>query len=215
MKASKSKYAPGQLLIFPFNGNGLEALSCLDKRHELIGFVDDTKEKQGANAFGFRVFSRVVISKNANTKILAVPGSAASYKERDAIIRSLNIMPERFATVIHPSANVSPLARIGHNVLIMAGVVITANAVIGDHVCILPNTVIHHDAEIGDYTLIGSNVTVAGYTKIGRKCYIGSGSSVINNISIGAGTLVGMATNVIRSFPADSKIIGNPAKQIK
>ena len=29
-----------KLLIFPFNGNGLEALDCIDKNYEFIGFVD-------------------------------------------------------------------------------------------------------------------------------------------------------------------------------
>jgi hypothetical protein len=35
------------LLIFPCNGNGLKALDCLGDANELIGFVDDTPEKQG------------------------------------------------------------------------------------------------------------------------------------------------------------------------
>lgn len=204
-----------KLIIFPFNGNGLEALDCIDdKKFEFIGFVDDTKEKQEKQINGFRVFSRDLILKNPDAKILAVPGSPNSYKVRDKIIESLNLSPERFATVIHPKASVSNLAVIGHNVLLMAGVVITSNATIGNHVCILPNTVIHHDDRIGDYTLIGSNVTIAGYSEIGAFCYIGSGSRIINNITIGDGCLIGMGSNVIRSFSNNSKIVGNPARAL-
>ena len=203
-----------QLLIFPFNGNGLEALDCIKQQYEFIGFIDDTKEKQGKTSFGNPVFTREIIKQKSGSKILAVPGSPASYKERSEIIKNLNIDVERFATVIHPSATVSPFAKMGYNVLIMAGVVITGNAVIGNHVCILPNSVVHHDVEIGDYSLIGSSVVIAGYSKIGQKCYIGSSSSIINNITIGNGTLVGMASNVIRSFPENSKVAGNPAKKL-
>ncbi len=203
-----------QLLIFPYSGNGLEALGCLGDHYVLVGFIDDTPEKQGKNKLGFDVFGREAIHNYPQAKILAVPGSPASYTIRKKIIGDLNIPEERFASVIHPAASVSPLAQIGRNVLIMAGVVITSNAVIGDHVCILPNSVVHHDSSVGDYTLIGSNVTVAGNTTIGQHCYIGSGTSIINGISIGEKSLVGMGTNVIKSLAASSKAVGNPARML-
>lgn len=203
-----------KLLIFPFNGNAIEAIDCIGKKYELLGFIDDTKEKQGKNKFGFEVFSREKIKEFPDSKILAVPGSPQSFLLREKIISGINSNEKKFATVIHPSAKVSPFAKIGYNVLIMAGVVITSNAVIGNHICILPNSVIHHDTIIGDYTLVGSNVTIAGNVNVGKNCYIGSGSSIINGISIGEKTLIGMGTNVIKSFPANSKLVGNPARQI-
>lgn len=202
------------LLIFPFNGNGLEALDCLGHKFQLLGFVDDTPEKQGQSPYGHTVFSRAVLGEQSEAQVLAVPGGPASFRSRRALIEALGIEPERFAQVIHPTARVSPLASIGRNVLIMAGVVITSNAVIGDHVCVLPNTVIHHDARIGDWTLVGSNVTVAGGTVIGENCYIGSGSSLINGLTIGAQCLVGLGSNVVRDVQAGSKVAGNPARII-
>jgi sugar O-acyltransferase (sialic acid O-acetyltransferase NeuD family) len=203
------------LLIFPFNGNGLEALDCVKNQFKFIGFIDDAKEKQGEHSLGFRVFGRDMLLQFPKAKMIAVPGSPSSYAMRSKIIAKLNINHDRFATLIHPTASVSPFAKIGYNTLIMAGVVITANSVIGNHVCVLPNTVIHHDSNIGDYSLIGSNVTVAGNTTVGSYCYIGSGTSIINGITIGNNSLVGIGSNVIKSTPAASKIAGNPAKQIQ
>lgn len=199
------------LYIFPYNGNGIEALDCLSNHYNLLGFIDDTPEKQGVNEYGLSVFSRKNI-KDKDAVVLAVPGSPTSYKIRKQIIDSLEIPIEKFATVIHPNASVSPLAKIGKNVLIMAGVVITSNAIIEDHVCILPNTVIHHDVVVGKYSLIGSNISIAGSTKIGENCYIGSGTKIMNGLSIGDRTLVGLGTNIIRSIPNDSKVVGNPAR---
>lgn len=204
-----------QLLIFPFNGNGLEALSCLGDKFELIGFVDDTPEKQGDSKYGFKVYSREAFEKFPKAKVLAVPGSPQSYKIRKQIIDGLNISSDRFATVIHPDASISPLSEIGKNVLIMAGVVLTSNCKIGNNVCILPNTVIHHDCVINDNTLIGSGIAIAGSVKIGSNCYIGSGTNIMNGISIGDNSLVGLGTNVIKSLKEDSKVIGNPAKSIE
>lgn len=206
--------APQSLLIFPCNGNGLEALDCLGERHRMTGFIDDTPEKQGTVVFGHPVFSRRALHEHASARVLAVPGGPASFRQRAAIVEGLGLEADRFATVIHPGAHVSPLARIGRNVLIMAGVVVTSNAVIGDHACILPNTVIHHDVIVGDWTLIGSNVSIAGHVRLGRNCYLGSGSRIINGIEIGDRALIGLGSNVIGDVRSDETVVGNPARPI-
>lgn len=202
------------LLIFPCNGNGLEALACIGDAYCFIGFVDDTPDKIGTDQYGYKVYDRQVFSQKPEALVLAVPGSPSSYKERRKIIDGLELGKDRFARVIHPKAAISPLATIGFNVLIMAGVVITSNALIGDHSCILPNTVIHHDVKIGAWSLVGSNVTIAGNTIVEENCYIGSGTSLINNIVVGARTLIGLGSNVIGHVPEGSKMVGNPARQL-
>ena len=202
------------LLIFPCNGNGIEALDCLGDAYRLVGFVDDTQEKQGAKVQGSSVYGREVLARWPEARILAVPGSPTSYRMRKQIIESLGIGADRFVSLIHSSASVSQLAQIGRNVLIMAGVVITSNAIIGDHVCVLPNTVIHHDVVIGAWSLIGSNVTIAGHTTVGENCYIGSGASIMNGLRVGDAALVGIGSNVIRDVAPSTKVVGNPARQI-
>lgn len=203
-----------QLLIFPFGGNGLEALDCIDDNYEFIGFIDDNPDKQGKHSSGFEIYSRDVLIKFPESKVLAVPGSPSSYIGRNNVISGLNIKIERFAKIIHPAATISKFSNIGYNVLIMAGVVITSNAKIGNHVVILPNSVVHHDTYVKDYSLIGSNVTIAGYSQIGKNCYIGSGSEIINNITIGDNSLIGLGSNVLKNVPDKSIMAGNPAREI-
>lgn len=203
-----------RLLIFPYNGNALEAIDCMTDDYEIVGFIDDDKKKHGVQENGYEVFPRDILVKYPDAQVLAVPGSPDTYLHRKDIIGGLNISPDRFATIIHPKANISSLAKIGYNILIMAGTVVTSNAIISNHVCILPNSVIHHDVEIGEFCLIGARVTVASRVKIGKNCYIGSGSSIINNINIGENTLVGLGSNVISSLPANVKAAGNPARKI-
>lgn len=202
------------LLVFPCNGNGIEALDCLGDAFRCIGFVDDTPHKQGIDCCGHPVLGREALDRFGDACVLAVPGSPTSYRTRRRLIADLGVDPRRYARIIHPLARVSPLASIGRNVLIMAGVVITSNAVIGDHVCVLPNTVIHHDTAIGAWSLVGSNVTVAGNVVIGETCYIGSGTSLKNGVRVGDGALLGLGSTVIRDVAADSTVAGNPARRI-
>ena len=99
------------LLIFPCNGNGLEALDCLGDAYRCVGFVDDTPAKQSAGAHGFRVLDRRALARHPDAAVLAVPGGPASYRTRQQVVEGLGVARDRLARVIHPSARVSPLAQ--------------------------------------------------------------------------------------------------------
>ncbi len=202
------------LLIFPYNGNAIEALDCVGSEYRFIGFIDDTPSKQGVGIGGCKVYSRDALSSFPDAKVLAVPGSTISFKQRSRVIDGLKISEDRLASIIHPSASVSRRSTIGKNVLIMANSVLTSNCIIGDHVCILPGSVIHHDSKIGDYTLIGSGVNIAGNVTVGHNTYIGMGSSIKDGVRIGSKTLIGMGSNVLTDIVSNSKVVGNPARKI-
>jgi len=201
-----------KLAIFPFNGNGIEALDAVDpSEYEFVGFIDDDKNKKSAI---YKLISRDRLLEEKDIFVLGVPGSVNNFKIRHEIIASLNLDPQRFVSIIHPSAAIGRNVKVGINCLFMAGVVITSNAQIGNHVIILPNTVVHHDSEISDYVVLGSGIVVAGGVRIERNCYIGSGSNVINQVTVGSYSLIGLGTNVTRSVQANSKMVGNPAKNL-
>jgi sugar O-acyltransferase (sialic acid O-acetyltransferase NeuD family) len=214
MRAASAR-EPQPLLIFPCNGNGIEALDCLGDAYRCVAFVDDARELQGARRFGYAVRTRAALAEEPEAAVLAVPGSPTSYRSRRSVIEGLLVSAKRFARVVHPAARVSPLAEIGHNVLIMAGVVVTSDAVIGSHVCILPNTVVHHGVVVGDWSLVGSNVTLAGDAALGENCYVGSGSRIMNGVRVGDGALVGLGSNVIRSVAPGATVAGNPATALR
>jgi len=199
-----------KLVIFPFNGNGIEALDCINfDEYELIGFVDDNPFKE---VNGYPLFSRDILLKYEELYVLAVPGSPSTFRNRKEIISSLNV--KRFVSVIHPKSSIGRNVSIGQNCLIMAGVVLTSNVKLGNHVCVLPNSVLHHDVSIGNYTLIGCNVAVAGGTTIGDSCYIGSGTNIINGVSIGEYALIGLGSNITKLVEGGSKMVGNPARNL-
>ncbi len=203
-----------KLLIFPCNGNGLEALDCIEDSYDFIGFVDDTPQKRGISVAGQPVLGREAFADYPDALVLAVPGSPGSYMSRRDIIYGLGLPAERFTNVIHPCARVSRLATLGNNVLILAGAVITSNAVLGSHICILPGSVIHHDVSVGNWSLIGSNVTIAGSVVIEENCYIGSGATIKNGLVIGEKALIGLGSNVIRNVERNSRVAGNPAREL-
>lgn len=213
---------PEKLILFPFGGNSREALlsvlsiNARKKTWDILGFIDDNPAAHGKDCLGVRVLgSREILKKFSSARVLAVPGNPNTFLERKKIIEDLKIRKERFATIVDPSATISPDAKIGHNTLLMAKVFISCAVTIGDHCIVLPNTVISHDSAVGDYCCIGSNVSISGSVKIEPVCYIGSGSSIRERVNIRKNALVGLGSNVISDIGVGVVAVGNPARAIR
>ncbi len=83
--------------------------------------------------------------------------------------------PPKWPVGVHPSAVVSPDAKLGQGVSINANAVIEAGAEIGDGTVIGAGCYIGHDVKIGAGSLLYPNVTIMYRCVIGRKAVIHPG----------------------------------------
>ena len=79
----------------------------------------------------------------------------------------------------HPSAVISPAAKVSHEVFISENVVVQAGGVVGNGTFLSAGSVIEENVHIGENCRIGSNVTIC------HGCIIG------NNVIIEAGAVIG------------------------
>ncbi|MFZ5811860.1 MAG: acetyltransferase [Thermodesulfobacteriota bacterium] len=214
--------ATRQLLLFPFSGNAREAVAVIEARNavapawDFLGFVDDDARTHGATFAGYPVLGgREVFAAHPGAMVLAVPGRPETFRNRPQIIASLGLPRQRLATLVHPTAALGPLVRLGVNTLVMAHVTLTAAVTVGDHVVMLPGTVVAHESVIGDYCLVGSNVSVSGGVRVGRCCYLGSGSRFIQEIVVGDAAMVGLGAVVVRDVLPETTVAGCPAGPIR
>jgi len=211
-----------KIILIGASGNTLEAIDAICAMRETgkmvscAGILDDNPEIRGTVINGFRVLGSIDDARNFETFhfVLGI-GSARSFKERYNIIRRIQLPLSRYTGIVHPSAVISPHAKVGLGSIILANVVVGARANIGCHTLILPNSTINHDCVIGNYSCIGSHVCVSGGVQVKDSTYLGSASSILSNISIGEGALVGLGAVVIRDVLPHTVVVGNPAHPIK
>lgn len=113
---------------------------------------------------------------------------------------------------IHPSAIVSPTAKVGQGVAIMAGVAINADSHVGDLTIINTGAVVDHDCRLGAACHLGPASALAGGVAVGERAFLGVGARAIPGVSIGADTTVGAGGVVVRDLPDGVLAVGVPAK---
>lgn len=113
---------------------------------------------------------------------------------------------------IHPTAVISPTAKLGRNAIVHPGVVIGDDVMIGDDAVIYPNVVIYHDCHIGDRVVLHAGVVIGadgfGNAKDGDAWIK---IPQIGRVTIGNDVEVGANTCIDRGA-LDDTVIGDGVK---
>lgn len=121
----------------------------------------------------------------------------------------------RLVNAISPQAVISPTARLGTGIAVMAGATINAEATIADLAIINTGATVDHDCKIGHAAHIAPQCGLAGGVTVGALSFLGIGSKVIPEIKIGDHVTVGAGGVVISNIGHGATAVGIPARVIK
>lgn len=194
-------------------GRGAKEIADLQDLWGEIVFIDDTVPAdtfKGVRRMPFEQFQREYPPQDA--EIVIAMGEPA---HKIALYKKVKECGYRLANVIHPTAYISPAARLGEGVIIQMGCMVSVDVTVGNNVTLEQYVVVAHDAVIADHAQLSAFVMAAGHCKIGEGTYIGIGVPIRENVEIGAGTVVGMGSVVQRDIPCNVIAMGNPARAVK
>lgn len=120
-----------------------------------------------------------------------------------------------FATVVHPTAYVSPSTTLGEGTYVGAHAAISAHTKVGRHVLVLQGSLVGHHTEIGDFASLMMGANVAGSCRIGEATYVATGAVVIDHVSVGAHSVVAAGAVVVEDLPDRVQVAGVPARIVK
>jgi len=134
--------------------------------------------------------------------------------KRAALIETLKAMGRGLASVVHPTAIVSPTATIGVGSFLAPGAIVNAESQLGEGVIINTGASVDHDCRIGTAAHIAPGARLCGGVTVGPRALIGTGSAVIPGIAIGECAVIGAGSVVLREVPAGARWAGCPARAI-
>jgi len=92
---------------------------------------------------------------------------------------------------------------------------LTNQIVVGDHAHLNLGCTVGHDSILEPFVTLAQGVHVSGHVRIGTGSCVGTGVNIIQNINIGSWSIVGAGSTVIRDVPANTTVVGVPARVIK
>ena len=186
--------------------------------------IIDCIRASGGTVFGILDDGLAVGAEVLGARVLGGTSDHVRFQEHHFVIAIGNnttrrkiaqMLPVRWATVVHPAAVVSPYAFVGEGTVVMPRAVINAGAAVGSHCIINTGAVVEHDNRLEDFVHISPNAALGGTVTVGEGTHIGIGACVRNNINICGSCTIGAGAAVVKDITVPGTYVGVPAGRIK
>lgn len=197
--------------------DAVRAVNAVEPTFDLLGYLTSSgkpaaKEPLQLECLGD--FSRAR-EMPADVKFVGLSGGVGSYWRLPDFFESLGSPAERYATIIHPMAFVSPQSTVGPGSVVLGGCMIGPDTRIGNWTCLLQNVTMGHDGVIEDYCWVTAGATFSGNCRVGYNSYIGTNSTIVNGAKLGRQCLIGAGALILKDVPDQEIWVGNPGRKLE
>lgn len=200
-------------------GAGGHARSCIDvieqeSKFKIIGIVG-LESELGLQVNGYEVIATdedlsTLVGK-AQFALIAL-GQISSPDTRVSLYQRASKARFELASVVSPSAYVSPSTQIGKGTIVMHGSIINAGVKVGSNCIINSRALLEHDTQVSDNCHISTGAILNGGVLVEEGCFIGSGAIVKEGVLIGERSVVGMGSLLRSNLTANSRFLGESLK---
>ncbi|MFZ5354292.1 MAG: acetyltransferase [Bacillota bacterium] len=209
------------VILIGAGGHSKSVIDAINSKKEfyIVGITDFDMEKENKTILSINILGSddklyELYDQGLRNAFISI-GITGENEIRGKLFKKARDCGYNMINVLHRSAVISPYAKLGQGIAVLAGAIVNAEAKIADNCIINTGSIIEHDCIIGNNVHIAPGAKLAGNVKVGDNCLIGIGAVVIQNVTIGDNTIIGAGSIVLEDIPSDSIAVGTPAKVIR
>jgi sugar O-acyltransferase (sialic acid O-acetyltransferase NeuD family) len=193
------------MLLYGAGGHAKVVIDCLKAQHKALHGIFDDNPLLWVASDGDMLGKYAQDYLPHEPLIISIGDNAMRQKVAQRIAHS-------FGSIFHPSAQISPSAKVEPGTVVFHLAVIQADAYIGKHVICNTACIVEHDCQIHDFVHIAPRSLLCGGVKVGENSLIGAGAVVLPQVEIGKNCIIGAGAVVTKDVPDFTKVVGIPAK---
>jgi sugar O-acyltransferase (sialic acid O-acetyltransferase NeuD family) len=128
---------------------------------------------------------------------------------------SINIPPERLATIVSRRAFVSSSAILEPGVVVLPFAYVSLRAHIGTCSLLMAHSTVGHDSVLGPCCFVAGSATIGSNVNLGAAVSVCLGSTVIEKRQLADFAVLGAGSMLTKDIPSGEVYLGNPAKFLK
>ena len=191
-----------------------ERINAAAPTWDLLGFVDDTPDKQGAVVDGYPILGPVSSLSSVTEETWVVCSIGTGRTRRRVMERVLENPALKAATLIDPAAIIGRNTAVGEGCVVCAGTVLTVSCRLEAHVIVNLNCTIGHDTVLEPFCTVHPGSNLSGKVHVGACTDIGTGTKVIQGKTICPGCVLGAGAVVVKDITEPGTYVGVPARRI-
>lgn len=180
-----------------------------ERTYTFLGYIDQPKKPTAEKVLGDDHWAIQNLSKE--TQFIIAIGDPGVRKKVADIYLNAGFSP---ATLIHPSALLSPSVSVGLGTIICAGATLTVDISVGNFCILNLHTTLGHGSTLAHYVTLSPGVHISGEVSIGSYCEVGTGAVVLPGKKIADHIYLGAGALATTDLPEAGTYVGIPAKLI-
>jgi sugar O-acyltransferase (sialic acid O-acetyltransferase NeuD family) len=186
--------------------------------HDIVG-ITDLADNVGSDVLGVPVVGTDDVLADwlaRGVRLCLITAGSTGYPAlRARLAATAASLGFEFAVVAHPSAVLSPSARLAAGVFVGPGAIVNADARVDAHAIVNSGAIVEHDCAVGELAHLSPGVHMSGGSSVGPFTHVGTGSSLVHGVSIGANSLIGAGSVVTENIGDGVVAYGSPCRVVR
>jgi len=191
------------------------ARQCSQHNQEWVikGFLDDNLDALQGYTFTIGIIDTIENYQPESGDVFVCAMGNPSIKRK--CIKKILSRGGKFVNIIHPTVILGHNITMGEGIIICPRVILTIDLEIGNYVGINLNCCLNHNVVIGNFCQLSCFCDITGHAQLGEGVFMGSHASVLPGCRVGDNAVLGAGCVVTHDIPADTTVVGIPARPVK